>query len=117
MSEVTYKEFVMSRAKPGIDIVNEMTAESAHALHMAVGISGEAGELLDAIKKSVIYGKKLDLENVKEEIGDLEFYITGLRTALGLTRGECIMANVAKLTKRYPNNYTNQDAQARADKQ
>jgi hypothetical protein len=31
-------------------------------LHAALGISGEAGELLDAVKKSFIYGKVLDWE-------------------------------------------------------
>lgn len=38
---------------------------------MATGVSGEAGELLDAVKKSVVYKKPLDRENVVEELGDL----------------------------------------------
>ena len=117
MSESEYEEFVMSRAKSGVDILAEINSCDAHALHMAVGISGEAGELLDAIKKPVIYRKKWDFENIKEELGDLEYFMTGLRVQLGLTREQCIEANITKLTKRYPNNYTNQDAQARADKQ
>ena len=117
MSESEYEEFVMSKAKLGLVIVEEMSGDDAHFLHMAIGVSGESGELLDSIKKAVIYRKNLDLENVKEELGDLEFYMAGLRAALGLTREQCIEANVAKLSKRYPNNYTNQDAQARADKQ
>ena len=49
---------------------------------MVVGVSGEAGELLDAVKKAVIYRKPLDLENVIEELGDLEFYMEGLRQGL-----------------------------------
>ena len=56
-----YGAMVHSLAKPGIDIVKQLTPYNANLLHMAVGISGEAGELLDAVKKSVIYNKPLDV--------------------------------------------------------
>ena len=46
-------------------------------LHMYMGVAGELGELLDAIKKNVIYGKPLDTKNVLEECGDIMFYTTG----------------------------------------
>jgi NTP pyrophosphatase (non-canonical NTP hydrolase) len=46
---------VKALVKSGEVIANEMTGSNAHLLHMAVGIAGEAGELLDAIKKAVIY--------------------------------------------------------------
>ncbi len=84
---------------------------------MAIGISGEAGELLDAIKKQVIYRKPLDRENVLEELGDLEFYMEGIRQGLGITREQCLAANIAKLGKRYEGmRYTDTAAQERADK-
>jgi hypothetical protein len=35
-------------------------------LHCVVGISGEAGELLDAVKKTWVYGKALDHDNLIE---------------------------------------------------
>ena len=113
-----YPKMVKALAKSGALIKEELTALQAHALHMAVGISGEAGELLDAIKKYVIYQKPLDRENVVEELGDLEFYMEGLRQAAGITREECLKANVAKLGKRYSGGtYSNIDAQLRADKE
>lgn len=68
-----YRDFVRSLAKPGNEIVSEITPIDAHRLHMAIGISGEAGELLDAIKKATIYRKPLDIANVREECGDLLF--------------------------------------------
>lgn len=104
-------------AKPGQQIVSEMTAAKAHLLHMAVGVSGEAGELLDAVKKHVIYGKELDVENVIEELGDIYFYMQGLMNELGLTRDQAIRENIKKLSKRYSSGtYSNQQAQERADK-
>ena len=108
---------VRALAKPGEKIKDEMTPEDAHMLHMAIGICGEAGEMIDAIKKRVIYRKPLDLENVKEEFGDLLFYIEGLMQATGLTREECLEANIAKLGKRYESLvYSDKAAQDRADK-
>jgi hypothetical protein len=61
---MTYTDFVRALSKPGTDIVSEITPLDAHRLHMAIGISGEAGELLDAVKKAVIYRKPLDIANV-----------------------------------------------------
>ena len=54
-------------------------------LHAAVGICGEAGELIDAVKKNWIYGADLDLENVLEECGDLLFYVAAMLINSGFT--------------------------------
>lgn len=118
MTEViVFEDMVSGLKKAGDLILQEMSPEQADVLHMAVGVSGEAGELLDAIKKWVIYQKPLDRENVVEELGDLEFYMEGLRQRLGITRQECISANIEKLGKRYAGlQYTNQAAIQRADK-
>jgi NTP pyrophosphatase (non-canonical NTP hydrolase) len=114
---MTHPELVANLAKPGADIVATMSAEKAHLLHMAVGVAGEAGELLDAVKKAVIYNKELDLENVIEELGDLEFYMEGIRQGLGLTRAVTLDANIAKLGVRYnAGKYSDEQAQKRADK-
>ena len=107
---MTYTEFVAARFTKRHEAHEGM-------LHSAVGISGEAGELLDAIKKTWVYGKALDHDNVIEELGDIEFYMEALRGLLGVTRDEIIAANVAKLEKRYPTGYTDALALARLDKQ
>jgi len=117
MSTTPYEQFVQSIVKPGHDILVQLTPLQASMMHMAVGISGEAGELLDAIKKHSIYQKPLDFDNVKEEAGDILFYLTGLLNDVGITLNECIEANREKLSKRYPNKcYSNADAIKRADK-
>lgn len=113
----THPELVKALAKPGADICATLDPSGAHWLHMAVGIAGEAGELLDAVKKAVIYNKPLDRENVIEELGDLEFYLEGLRDSLGITREQCLEANIDKLGKRYAaGTYSDKAAQDRADK-
>jgi NTP pyrophosphatase (non-canonical NTP hydrolase) len=112
-----YGQMVKALAKAGDAILQTMDGNKAHCLHMVVGISGEAGELLDAIKKNAIYNKPIDMENVVEELGDIEFYLEGLRQGLGITREETIEANTAKLSIRYAGmKYSDQAAQERADK-
>lgn len=112
-----YSEMVDALAKPGEEIVKGLAADSAHLLHMVVGVCGEAGELLDAVKKHVIYGKTLDMDNVVEELGDLEFYLEGIRAALGVSRQTTLSANISKLAVRYNKGvYSDEAAQLRADK-
>ena len=96
----TFEEMVSGLAKPGEAIIASLTPDKAHILHMAVGVAGEAGELLDAVKKHVIYNKDIDRKNVVEELGDLEFYMEGLRQRLGISRQETIIANINKLGER-----------------
>lgn len=111
-----HAEMVSRLAKPGAEIVKELTPTAAHLWHMATGVAGEAGELLDAIKKHAIYGKALDFANVEEELGDLEFYMSGIRQALNLSRAKILEANIEKLQTRYGKSYTNKAAIERADK-
>lgn len=107
---ISYGEFVCTLAK-------EMGSDASNLMHAGIGISGEAGELLDALKKHWVYNKPLDLANVEEELGDLFFYMTALMCQLGLTQQQILDRNVAKLEKRYPGmQYTDAAAQARADK-
>lgn len=102
--------------KPG-DIIPQLTEDKVDLIHAIMGISGEAGELLDAIKKATIYDKPLDRTNVVEELGDLEFYMEQLRQRLSITREETLDANIDKLRKRYDGLvYSDQAAHARADK-
>lgn len=112
-----FDKMTLALAKAGSQIKEEITPEQASMLHMAVGISGESGELLDCIKKHTIYQKPLDVENVKEELGDLLFYMSNLMQSVGLTFEEILQHNIDKLSVRYSSgSYSNEQAQERADK-
>lgn len=118
-NEVTikHKALVEEICKPGTEILSTMDSHKAELMHCAFGIGGEAGELMDAVKKSIAYNKPLDLENVKEELGDIEFYMERLRSVLGLSRTEVLIYNYEKLRRRYPEGYSDKHAQERLDKQ
>lgn len=117
MNTITHTELVKALVKPGEDILKSLTPSDCNAWHMASCIESEAGELFDAVKKVVIYRKPWDRVNLVEELGDLEFYMEGLRQELGITRQETLDANIAKLSERYKKlTYSNEAAQERADK-
>lgn len=120
-----YDEFVVTRKKNPDHIVGEFNAAKADLLHMAVGISKESGELLDSIARLCFYDKELDLENVVEEMGDIEFFLSGLRDRVGIMLGvstvdlqeKILRHNVGKLSARYSSGkFSNDQANARADK-
>lgn len=114
---IHYEDFVSDLCKPGQEIMDDLTPQKAHLWHMSSCLMGEAGELFDAIKKHVLYGKELDIENIDEELGDIEFYLQGLRNGLDISRRVSIAGNTQKLQKRYhQNKFSNEQAQKRADK-
>lgn len=114
---ISYPDFVNSITKEPRDIMANLGERHIGVLHAVLGISGESGELLDAVKKHVIYDKPLDYTNVVEELGDIMFYITMFCNEIGIELNEVISSNRAKLEKRYhEGKFSNAQAIARADK-
>lgn len=83
---------------------------SPELLHGAIGLATEAGELLDAVKRALYYGGKLDRTNLIEELGDLEWYMAVIRDALDVRQEEVQRINVEKLKARYPDKFTSDGA-------
>jgi NTP pyrophosphatase (non-canonical NTP hydrolase) len=90
------------------DYYPEITTD--RLLHAAMGLSTESGELLDALKKHLFYRKPLDTTNLKEEMGDLFWYLAILADALGTTFEAEMERNIAKLKARYPRKFTSENA-------
>jgi len=70
-------------------------------LHGVCGIANESGEIMEAVKKYLFYGKPLDNTNLVEELGDLLWYIGITIDALGSSFEEVMEKNVKKLRARY----------------
>lgn len=114
--EKTYKDFVESLFKNPAEILATLTPRKVYILHATFGLCGEAGELLDSIKKHVMYNQPTDTSNIIEELGDIEFYLEAFRAAFKITRDQCLEANMDKLSRRYRNGYSDQAAKEREDK-
>jgi len=84
----------------------EKVLHNKRIMHSIIGISTESGELLGALKKNLFYGKELDIVNIKEEIGDLFWYVAVLCDELDISLQKVLDKNIEKLKTRYPNKFT-----------
>ncbi len=86
-------------------------------LEVCVMITNRCGQILDWIKKRVLYRKEnLPTEDVDRWLAEIQFLMGKLRDIFGFTREEVIRHNIYKLSKRYKGKFSNQDASLRADK-
>lgn len=84
-----------------------------YVIHAIIGATTEAGELLEALQKTIINGKEFDEINMREEVGDVFWYLAVLADTCGFTFEESQEINIAKLRVRYPNKFTAFDANNR----
>ena len=71
----------------------------------AVGMSAEAGEFTEIVKKMVFKGKPVNNENIfhlKRELGDIMWYVSQACLGLDISLEEVIQMNFEKLSARYP---------------
>ena len=71
----------------------------------SIGLTAEAGELIEIVKKMLFQGKPLTQENLfhmKRELGDIMWYWINTCRALDFDPNEVIAENVRKLEARYP---------------
>jgi NTP pyrophosphatase (non-canonical NTP hydrolase) len=76
-----------------------------HLLTGALGLSAEAGEFVEIVKKILLQGKSYTEENVihmKKEAGDCLWYISQICIALDTNFEELMQMNYEKLSARYP---------------
>lgn len=78
----------------------------------ALGLAGEAGEVVDLLKKVWYHGKTLDKQALKLELGDCLFYLADLARQHDISLQEVADGNVDKLNARYPTGFNIADAQA-----
>jgi NTP pyrophosphatase (non-canonical NTP hydrolase) len=74
-------------------------------LTAAVGMSAEAGEFTEIIKKIIFQGKPVNQENLfhlKRELGDIMWYVSQACIGLDISLEEVIQMNFEKLSARYP---------------
>ena len=110
-----YVEFVdTTTSKPSkefsefADRLNDLKIQgfpTERLLTAAVGMSAEAGEFTEIIKKIVFQGKPVNEENLfhlKRELGDIMWYVSQACLGLDISLEEVIQMNFEKLSARYP---------------
>ena len=110
-----YIEFVRQTTSPAsseypklVDRLNELEGQGADVSRLmtaAFGMSAEAGEFTEVVKKIFLQGKPYTEENIfhmKRELGDLCWYLAQACMALDITFEEVLEMNYQKLSARYP---------------
>lgn len=83
------------------------TSDKSEWLENAIyGIIGEAGEIVDLVKKHKWQGHELDKEALILECGDCAWYLSLLMSAVDCTLGEMYEKNIEKLKRRYPEGFS-----------
>jgi NTP pyrophosphatase (non-canonical NTP hydrolase) len=70
-----------------------------------MGAVTESAEMMDAMKKHLIYGAELDMVNVLEEIGDMMWYIAIVCRVAEVSLGTVLQNNIDKLRVRFPDQF------------
>lgn len=82
-------------------------------LHGIIGKATETGELLEALYATTVEGLPFDTVNVVEETGDGFWYDSLTLGAVGSNFGEAQWINIDKLRRRFPQRFTEYDANNR----
>jgi hypothetical protein len=91
----------------------EADARAVNIIHAIIGKATEAGELLELLHATAIHGEPFYVANAGEEIGDGFWYDALLARACGLTFYGIQRTNIAKLRHRFPDRFTEYDANNR----
>jgi len=110
-----YIDFVkQTTSAPSLDYptlmsrMNELEAGGANVTQLltaALGLTAEAGEFTEIVKKIIFQGKSYTEDNafhMKRELGDICWYLAQACMALNVSFDEILQMNFEKLSSRYP---------------
>lgn len=104
----TFDGKATERLNSPVDIYNSGNISEVNLptlINGVLGLTGEAGEVSDLVKKGIFHEKGLDMEHLKKEIGDVCWYIALICKACNFNLDSVLEANVEKLKNRYPDGF------------
>lgn len=93
-----YQELALRTARKDLDSTQLL-------LNGALGLAGESGEVVDAIKKHLFQGHWLDKSHIAKELGDVAWYLAIASAALDIDLETIFQMNIDKLKARYPDGF------------
>ena len=93
--------------------LNSKTKKEDLLLNSAMGLCGEAGEVIDLIKKAKFHGHDLDKDDLIKELGDVGWYLAQAATALDIDLEDILQAKLNKLALRYPEGFSEKNSKNR----
>lgn len=93
-----YQKLARRTANPNLDPNQQL-------INAALGLTGEAGEFADLVKKIEFQGHEPDFEHLAKELGDICWYLALAASSLCIPLEEIFELNIDKLKKRYPDGF------------
>ena len=104
-----YQQDAMRTANPDNPMAYGMLVNGA------MGLCGEAGEVVDIVKKFLFQGHDLSREHLAEELGDVAWYLAVTAYSIGYDLESVLAMNVEKRAKRYPQGFDRDHSVHRAE--
>lgn len=101
-----YQDLAKRTRNKGLDQNQELT-------NYAMGLSGETGEVIDILKKLIFHGHHSEKEKLKDELGDVLWYLANLAATLEIELQDIAEYNISKLQKRYPEGFSKEKSKNR----
>lgn len=98
MTPNAYQKLAMTTLNPAL-------SKQDMLLNGVMGLCGEAGEVIDIVKKHLHQGHDLDKKALAGELGDIAWYLAETAWALGIPLEDIFKGNIAKLKQRYPDGF------------
>lgn len=80
-----------------------------------LGVAGEAGEVVDLVKKVFFHDRPFNRAELINEMGDVYWYLEYLCAVLEVDREEVMRKNIEKLNRRHPNGWSAQSQNEKRD--
>ena len=116
MELLEYQCLALRTALPDRDTV--LTAQDMKLVNASLGLSGEAGEFTDLVKKVICHGHPYTMdirERLIKELGDVLWYCARAADALETTLDLVAVLNIDKLRQRYPEGFSQERSLHRGD--
>ena len=81
----------------------------------ALGLTGEAGETAEIIKKHLFHATPINRDALVKELGDCLWYIAAFATVLEIPLDEIAQRNIDKLRARYPEGFDTERSRNRVE--
>lgn len=105
-----YIQQAMRTCAPTTPELQNRMLSNVEDIHAMFGLQTEIGELVDGYKRHIFYGATMDRTNAAEEVGDILWYLAILMDKIGIDFEQCMVANIEKLRKRFPDKFTEHEA-------
>jgi NTP pyrophosphatase (non-canonical NTP hydrolase) len=108
MTKMTLDKYQQAAGHTSMKFESELEAIK----YLTLGISGEAGEVADEVKKLLYHGHQPS-GKLEKELGDVLWYVARLADVLGFKLSEIAEMNIEKLASRYPEGFSKKASRER----